>query len=275
MTEAFTLKKEQYFEMEGWQSAWPGLIAGFTSKNGGIGKAEFSGLNIGFHVGDRLEDVVKNREILADELGFPLQRWVGAEQTHETNIVKVGQGDQGKGSRDYESSLKATDGLYTNEKGILLTLCYADCVPIYFIEPKKGYIGTAHAGWKGTVGGIARKMISEWNDEGIPSDEIYAAIGPSICGDCYIVDDKIITLVQNMLEENDEKPYTLISKGQYQLNLQALNALILVKAGVPKSQIEVSALCTSCERSQFFSHRRDKGKTGRLMSFIGWKEDMR
>ncbi|MDQ0217162.1 peptidoglycan editing factor PgeF [Peribacillus cavernae] len=273
MKEPFMLKKEPYFEIESWQSASPGLHAGFTTRNGGTGTAEFDSLNTGFHVGDSLEAVVKNRELLAGHLPFPLQNWVGAEQTHETNIAKIGSGDKGKGSRDYQSGLRATDGLYTGQKGILLTLVFADCVPLYFFAPRNGYIGTAHAGWKGTVAGIGPKMIGRWNEEGISSSEIYAFIGPSICGDCYIVDDKVITLVQNMLEDNDEKPYNLISKGQYQLHLQTLNALLLEKAGVPRSQIEVSSLCTSCVRSQFFSHRRDNGKTGRNMSFIGWKEE--
>lgn len=273
MSEPFVLKKKQYFEINCWQSASPGLVAGFTTKNGGSGKAEYESLNTGFHVGDNLEDVVRNRELIADQLGFPLSCWIGAEQTHETNIEKIDAGDKGKGARDYGSGLKATDGIYTDQKGILLTLCYADCVPLYFIAPRLGYIGTAHAGWKGTVGGIGRKMIDRWNDEGIPSSEIYAVIGPSICANCYIVDHKVITLVQNMLEENDEKPYNLISDGQYQLNLQKLNVLIIEKAGVPRNQIEVSSLCTSCENGLFFSHRRDKGKTGRELSFIGWKED--
>ncbi|PLT34289.1 peptidoglycan editing factor PgeF [Bacillus sp. V5-8f] len=273
MKETFILKKEQYYEIENWQSAWPGLIAGFTTKNGGCSSGEFTRLNTGFHVGDIPADVVKNRKIIADGLHFPLETWVGAEQTHETNIIKAGQEEKGRGSGDYPSAIKATDGMYTNEKGILLTLCFADCVPLYFIAPKKGYIGAAHAGWKGTVNGIAQKMIEKWNAEGISSTEIYAVIGPSICGDCYVVDDKVVSLVKNMLEENDEKPYTLISKGQYQLNLRALNAAVLEKAGVPKSQIEVTGLCTSCNSSQFFSHRKDQGKTGRMMSFIGWKED--
>ncbi|RFU63358.1 peptidoglycan editing factor PgeF [Peribacillus glennii] len=273
MKEAFILKKDQYYEIESWQSAWPGLIAGFTTKNGGVSSGGFAELNTGFHVGDSIGAVVKNREILAGKLHFPLDSWIGAEQTHQTNIIKAGRIERGSGSRDYASALKATDGIFTDEKGILLTLCFADCVPLYFFAPKKGYIGAAHAGWKGTVGAIAQKMIKLWNAEGISSSDIYAAIGPSICGDCYIVDDKVVSLVKNMLEENDEKPYTLISEGQYQLNLQALNTLILEKAGVPKSRIEVSGLCTSCMGSQFFSHRRDKGKTGRMMSFIGWKED--
>jgi copper oxidase (laccase) domain-containing protein len=79
--------------------------------------------------------------------------------------------------------------------------------------------------------------------------------------------------VQKLLEEYDEKPYNLISEGQYQLDLKHLNAIILEKSGVPKHQIDISTYCTSCHDDLFYSHRRDKGRTGRLMSFIGWKEE--
>ncbi len=155
-----------------------------------------------------------------------------------------------------------------------MTLCYADCVPLYFLAPAHGMIGVAHAGWKGTVNGIARKMVEAWLNEGIKASEIFAVIGPSICSKCYVVDDYVMDLVQNLLVDIDEKPYNLISEGQYQLDLKQLNALILQKSGIPNSQIDVTSYCTSCDHELFFSHRRDNGKTGRLMSFIGWKEDL-
>ena len=117
-------------------------------------------------------------------------------------------------------------------------------------------------------------MIKVLQKEGVPVNEIFVAIGPSICPNCYVVDDIVIDKVQKLLEEYDEKPYNLISDGQYQLDLKRLNLLLLEKAGVQKEQIEISTYCTSCQEDLFFSHRRDKGRTGRLMSFIGWKEDI-
>jgi YfiH family protein len=150
----------------------------------------------------------------------------------------------------------------------------ADCVPIFYYAPKHGFVGVAHAGWKGTVGEIASKMVKAWQGEGIAANEIFVIIGPSICQSCYVVDNKVMDNVQNLLEEYDEKPYNLISEGQYQLDLKRLNACFLEKAGIPKSQIEISTYCTSCHEDLFFSHRRDHGHTGRLMSFIGWKEDV-
>lgn len=273
MKEPFSKTEDQYMLLESWGSSNLQLVAGFSTKNGGIGTDCYASLNIGFHVGDKLETVQHNKRILSEKLSFPLSAWVGAEQTHQTHIHRVTSVDKGKGALEYESGLKATDGMYTKEKGILLTLCYADCVPLYFLAPSHGMIGVAHAGWKGTVHGIASKMVEAWKMEGVDPAEIHAVIGPSICSKCYVVDNKVIDLVRNMLEENDEKPYNLISEGQYQLDLKQVNSLVLEKAGIPKSQIETTSFCTSCNEELFFSHRRDGGKTGRMMSFIGWKEE--
>ena len=274
MKEPFVLVEDQYLLVDSWRQQNLQLVAGFSTKNGGVSSGSYKTLNTGFHVGDKAEDVQENRRILADKLSFPLNHWVGAEQTHETNIQQVTTLDYGKGATDYPSSFKATDGFYTKDKNVLLTLCYADCVPLYFMAPAHGIVGVAHAGWKGTVHGIAQKMVEAWKREGVKPSEIFAVIGPSICPECYVVDDKVIDLVRNLLEEYDEKPYNLISEGQYQLDLKRLNAMIMEKSGIPKEQVAVSSYCTSCHEELFFSHRRDNGKTGRLMSFIGWKEDL-
>lgn len=270
MKDFFEKQEEQYYVIPKWQELHPNMVVGFTSKNGGESKGAFQTLNTGFHVHDDEQTVVANRQMIADKLNFPLSDWVGAEQTHKTNIIKVTNEHKGLGSKDYHSALKDTDGLYTNSKGILLTLCFADCVPIYYFAPAKGYIGIVHAGWKGTVSGIAGEMIQKWQEEGIAAEDIYTAIGPSICQNCYVVDDKVIQEVNKVVEVEAEKPYNLISEGQYKLDLKKCNEMILRAAGL--KHIDVTNLCTSCQETAFFSHRRDQGKTGRLMSFIGWKE---
>ncbi|MCM3569143.1 peptidoglycan editing factor PgeF [Neobacillus mesonae] len=270
--EPFVKKNQSLLTIESWMKEFPGLAAGITTKSGGVSKGEFKTLNLGFHVGDIVSDVCSNRENVAKQLNFPLDHWVGAEQIHETVLKKVGAIDRGKGSDSYEQAFKGTDGFYTNEEGILLTLAFADCVPLFFIAPEKRMIGAAHAGWKGTVAQIARKMVDSWKNEGIDPKDIHVVIGPSICEKCYIVDNRVVKLIENILEDVDRKPYNLISEGQFSLDLHALNQLILIKAGIPEKQIVMSHLCTSCDQELFFSHRRDKGKTGRMLSFIGWKE---
>jgi YfiH family protein len=269
--EPFKLKNKSFYIIDSWEKQFPGLTAGMTTKMGGQSKGDFEELNVGFHVGDCLKDVCVNREKLAILLDFPLNSWVGAEQTHGHTIQKVSKKDCGKGADNYDSSFKATDGFFTNQNGILLTLCFADCVPLYFIAPERKMIGVAHAGWKGTVNEIARKMVNAWEVEGIAPEEIYVTIGPSICGKCYIVDDKVINFVENILEDGEEKPYNLIKEGQYALDLREVNRKILNSAGIPEKNIAVTELCSSCDE-EFFSHRRDHGRTGRMVSFIGWKE---
>lgn len=272
--EPFVLKNQSFFTIENWMKQFPGLAVGMTTKNGGASKADFESLNLGFHVGDDRRDVCSNREKVANLLDFPLNNWVGAEQTHGIHLKRISKADRGKGSNTYETSFKDTDGFYTNEEGILLSLCFADCVPLYFIAPKFRMIGIAHAGWKGTVGQIAKEMITEWGREGINPDQIIATIGPSICEKCYIVDKRVINLVENTLVDVEKLPYNLINDGQYTLDLREVNRQIILKSGVPDTNILMTGLCSSCDQ-EFFSHRRDQGRTGRMLTFIGWKETMK
>jgi polyphenol oxidase len=271
--ESFVLKTKEYFSLEAWEKECPDLVVGFTTKNGGVSQQDFSSLNFGFHVGDQLESVCHNKEILSRLIQFPVSNWVAAEQTHGINIKKIEKEACGRGSYRYDDSILDTDGFFTNEKGILLTLCFADCVPLFFLDKRTKMIGIAHAGWKGTVNNIAKKMVQNWEKEGIDPKDILVVIGPSICEKCYIVDDYVIDFVQKILEDVEKKPYNLINKGQYHLDLKQLNKLLLMQNGIKESNIYVTDYCSSCDENEFFSHRRDNGKTGRMMSFIGWKED--
>lgn len=272
--EPFVQFSESFMSIKGWKDWQPNLLAGFTTKNGGISDFPFQSMNTAFHVFDLDGKVIENRRILADQLHFPVERWVGAEQTHEASILKIDKSHAGLGALDYKTALKATDGLYTKESGILLTLCFADCVPVYFMAPNHHLIGIVHAGWKGTVAGIGSSMIDIWRQvEGVQPEEIYAAIGPSICQNCYTVDKKVINYLEVILEEQTKTAYNQITENQYQLDLKLANALILQKAGILPENIMTTGFCTSCDDSYFFSHRRDEGKTGRMLGLIGWKEE--
>lgn len=251
---------------------WPDVIAGFTTKQGGFSKPPFASFNLGLHVGDDASFVGRNRRKLAEQLSVPLEKWVCCEQTHDSRIEKVTVRDAGKGALRLETAIADTDGLYTKETGILLALCFADCVPLYFVAPKHGMIGLAHAGWKGTVKNIAGNMVRLWHErEGIPLEEIVIVIGPAIGSCCYVVDDRVVDAAQKVLGTGEVLPFREVSVGQYALDLKELNRLLLIKEGV--QHIQVSHYCTSCETNLFFSHRRDNGRTGRMMAFIGRKEE--
>ncbi|WP_404449996.1 peptidoglycan editing factor PgeF [Sutcliffiella horikoshii] len=272
MTEPFVLEKEQTLHLPGWKEKDSNLIVGFTTKNGGVSEGQFSTLNMGLHVHDSVNAVCQNKEILASLLNMPTENWIGCDQTHEDKIIKVSSGDRGKGVYSYGTGLPGTDGIYTDTKGVLLTLCFADCVPLYFYSEEHSLIGIAHAGWKGTVKNIAGNMINRWVEDGVSIDTIHVAIGPAISAEAYVVDDYVVNRVNDVLPHVDKKNYMKeVSKGQYALDLKKINHELVLQAGVKESNILCSSFCTSSHDSLFFSHRRDQGKTGRMMSFIGLK----
>ena len=267
MNEIFRQVGEQLLLFEGWEH----VTVAFTTRQGGVSDEPFATLNVGMHVEDDEDAVYKNRTIVAETLGLSIERWVCVHQVHGVHIEKVTKAHAGKGVRTYDTALPHTDGLYTNERQLTLALCFADCVPLYFFAPNKQLIGVAHAGWKGTVHNIAGQMVKRWEEEGVAPQHIHVVIGPSIGRCCYVVDDRVITFVQKALANCSPSLYNETSRGQYALDLKEMNKQLLQQAGVPIQQIAVSSYCTSCERSLFFSHRRDGGKTGRMMALIGWR----
>ncbi len=272
MTEPFVLEQEQALSLPAWKEKASNLIVGFTTKNGGVSEGQFSTLNMGLHVNDSDEAVCQNKEVLASLLNMPTENWVGCDQTHEEKILKVNSDDKGKGVYSYSTALAGTDGIYTDCEDILLTLCFADCVPLYFYSKEHSLVGIAHAGWKGTVKNIGGHMIKRWVEDGVNIETIHVAIGPAISEKEYIVDDYVVNRVEDALLGVEKDKYMKeVSSGQYALDLKKVNCEILLQAGVNEKNILCSSFCTSSDESLFFSHRRDKGKTGRMMSFIGLK----
>jgi YfiH family protein len=282
--EPFVLKEEQghpaLFMLEPWMSRYDGISAGFTGRNGGVGQAPYDSLNCAFHVGDRPEDVISNRKLIAGRLGFTLDAWTCGEQVHRADIAIIDERLAGAGSLSRESAVQDTDGLLTNVPGVLLTSFYADCVPLFFYDPVKEVAGLAHAGWKGTVAKIAANMVERMQESfGSRTEDIRAAIGPSIGSCCYEVDGKVMSYIHDLEKDflgNDEYSvsdcYIAKEDGKYMLNLKELNRHIMIKAGILPTHIECTSWCTSCRNDLFFSYRKDGGTTGRMASWIGLKE---
>ncbi|WLD95078.1 peptidoglycan editing factor PgeF [Alkalihalobacillus sp. AL-G] len=271
MKELFVRASEYHFKISPFTSNNSGTstAAGISTRHGGVSSSPYHALNLGLHVGDCTEDVVENRHRLAKEVGIPLSRWVFGEQVHAATIHKVTARDCGKGSKSCETGIMGVDGFYTRESKLVLAAAFADCVPLFFSTKQTSLIGIAHAGWKGTVSQIGSKMVNMWVvDEKMRVEDIEVVIGPSIQACCYEVDDRVISKVNEVLHPGDPLPYTINQNGTYQLNLQQLNKLILIKAGVLSEKIQVSSRCTSCQVDNFFSHRKENGKTGRMLAFI-------
>ncbi len=268
--EPFQLKSETRLHLTSLEEAIPGLIAGFTTKNGGVSEGAYETLNMGLHVADDEKKVLENRRILSDELNIPLHRWICGEQVHGTKVHPAGTEDAGKGSISYDSSISNVDGLIVNEvDSILATAFFADCVPLFFADPTTRIAGIAHAGWKGTVGQIAWEMVQELKKAGASLEDLKVVIGPCISKENYVVDDVVIShlTAKQKLKFTEE-----ISPNQYLIDLKELNVDILVQSGVFRHNIEITKYCTLQDEKLFFSHRRDNGKTGRMLGFIGFEK---
>ncbi|MFC0214168.1 peptidoglycan editing factor PgeF [Paenibacillus chartarius] len=274
--EAEGTEEPSVYVLESWTKLDPELSAGFTSRHGGVSEAPYGTLNCGLHVQDAPEHVVTNRRRLASAAGVPFETATYAEQVHGTHVAVVGDAELGAGRSDRETALPDTDALITNRVGVSLNLMYADCVPLYFYDPVRKVIGLAHAGWKGTVGNIAQATVRRMTDiYGCKPEHVRAAIGPSIGSCCYEVDEAVAAKVRPLLdtlETTEEDRARILSPGReigkYQLGLQSLNRLLMTKAGILSVHIEVTMLCTGCSTDRFFSHRKEGGRTGRMVAWI-------
>ncbi|HEX7056145.1 MAG TPA: peptidoglycan editing factor PgeF [Bacilli bacterium] len=264
-----------------WTKRFPNLTAGFTTRLGGVGGGRFASLNCALHVGDNAADVLANRAIVARAIGMEADSWTCAEQVHGCKVACVGRADKGKGRLSRASAVGEFDALITVEKGVLLTAFFADCVPLYFLDPEHEAIAIAHAGWRGTAQNIVHKTVQALAAQfGSDPAKLSAAIGPAIGPCCYEVGDDVVSAIAAQLGENREKiakveqlpPSADGKTAKTLLDLKEANRQFMIKAGILPANIEISRRCTSCDSRLFFSHRRDGGPTGRMAAWIGWKD---
>ena len=245
------------------------FLHGFSTRLGGVSKEHLYSMNLSFARGDREENVRENFQRIAHAVGFQAEKMVFTHQTHTTNVRKVTEEDWGKGfskERDYSD----VDGLITNVPQTVLTTFYADCVPSYLVDPVKKAIGLCHSGWRGTVGRISQVTIARMQEE-YDSDpkDILAAVGPSICQNCYEVSGDVIEQFQDSFHEKYWKElFYQKENGKYQLNLWKANEIILEEAGITKEHISVTDICTCCNPQLLYSHRASKGQRGNLAAFL-------
>jgi len=274
MREPFVMVEEKPFlRLLEWESRFPGLVAGFTIRTGGESEQPYGSFNMGLHVGDEPQHVIANRQKLAQQVEMPFASWTCADQVHGNQVCQVVAAGAGKES--LSDVISATDGLFTEQKGVLLTSFYADCVPLFFLDPVSGAVGLAHAGWKGTVHRIAEEMVKSLQGQyQTKPQDLLVAIGPSIGGCCYEVDERIMEHVRTCAQDW-ESAVTPSQNGRYMLDLRRLNTAILLEAGIASANILSTEWCTSCRTDLFFSHRKEAavaGTTGRMASYIGWKQ---
>lgn len=245
---------------------------GFSTRVGGVSEGVCSTMNLSFARGDDEEAVKENFRRMAKAIGVRPEDIVFSAQTHTTNVREVKEEDRGNG---YARDVRYTDvdGLVTNIPGICLATFYADCVPLYFVDPVKKAIGLSHSGWRGTVGKIGKCTIEKMTElYGSNPKDILAAVGPSICQDCYEVSEDVIDeFRENFAEEYWDELFYKKENGKYQLNLWKANEIVFSEAGILPEHMAISNLCTCCNSELLFSHRASHGKRGNLGAFLALK----
>ena len=203
-------------------------------------------------------------------MGVNVEDMVLSKQTHTTNVRVVTAEDKGKGIMQ-ERNYTDVDGMITNVPGICLVTSYADCVPLYFVDPVKKAIGLSHSGWRGTVGKIGKNTVQLMQENfGSKPEDLLAAVGPSVCMDCYEVSEDVIEQFKEAFEKKYwEDLFYKKENGKYQLNLWEANRLIMLEAGIKEEHISMPGICTCCNPEFLFSHRASHGKRGNLGAFLG------
>ena len=243
---------------------------GFSTRLGGVSKGHLAEMNLSFTRGDDPECVRENFRRMGAAIGFDPESLVLSQQTHTSNVRLVTEADRGKG---YTEPLEYTDvdGMITNVPGLMLATFYADCVPLFFVDPVHHAVGLSHSGWKGTAGRMGAVTIERMKEAfGTKPEHLRAAIGPSICQDCYEVSEDVALVFKKEFRAHaDERLLYRKPDHKYQLNLWRANEIVLLEAGIRPEHLAMPGICTCCNPDLLFSHRASGGRRGNMGAFLG------
>lgn len=236
---------------------------GFSTRLGGVSTGHCATMNISTTRGDDPDAVEENKRRIAAAIGVKAEDFTYTFQTHTTNVAAVEESDRGK-------QFMETDGLVTNVPGICLVTFYADCVPLFFVDPVHRAIGLSHSGWKGTVHKMGKVTVERMREKfGTDPSQVVAAIGPSICQECYEVSEDVIEQFrENFRKELWEELFYRKENGKYQLDLWRANRAVLMEAGIAGERIAVTNVCTHCNPDILFSHRSTGTDRGNLSASL-------
>lgn len=234
-------------------------VHGFTTRIGGVSASPFATLNLGRGVGDVPEQVEANRRRVMEGLGCAPAAQVEASQVHGREVAVVTRAERG-------AKIAGVDALVTADRGVVLAIHVADCVPILLWDPRRGAVGAVHAGWRGTAAGVAAAAVETMIEIfGTDPRDLRVGMGPAI-GPChYEVDAPVVAAFKSWLWAG--AVLLPAGAGHWRLDLVDANRRMLTALGVPAGQMWVSGLCTACLADLFFSYRRD-GVTGRMGALI-------
>lgn len=249
----------------------PWLVNAFSTREGGISTGQYATMNFSKTVGDSPENVRRNFELFGQAIGVSTESMVFAHQTHTDKVLKVGAQHKGMGVTR-ERSFHDVDGLVTNEPGLCLVASFADCVPLYFVDPVNRAIGLSHSGWRGTVAKIGTKTIELMQREyGSKPSDMLCCIGPCIGKECYEVSSDVAEAFSKAYGSERCERFCVPrpeKEGKFLLDLPQANFEQLVEIGLRPENISLPDLCTSCNSDILFSHRATGGKRGGMCAFL-------
>ncbi len=247
---------------------------GFSSRLGGVSTGECRSLNLGFKRRDKREAVIENFNRFCQALEISPESMVSTDQVHRDCIAIVGEADKGKGF-SLQSDILRTDGLVTVDPDVALVTFYADCVPLFFLDPVQKVIALSHSGWRGTVDKIGKKtlelMQAQYNTN--PQD-LLVGIGPSIGPCCFEVDTPVADAFRTAFSGSDSK-LMKVKGHKAHIDLWEANRIQLVEGGILDWNISIAGICTSCRNDIFFSHRKEAGRTGSMAAILMLKNSIK
>ena len=253
-----TILKAQLF------SGYP-LRHGFSTRDGGMSQGELQGLNLSYSCGDNAKHVSLNRVEYFMELGSDPSSGVFCQQVHGNRVIDITRQHKGSGASSFEGGIPNCDGLMTDVPELSLNIFTADCVAVLFYDPRHHVAAACHAGWPGSAAAIVDNVIQGMADKwGSRAAEVLVAMGPSASGCCYEVDEKVVRALDDGLEHLYRMEGSL---GKYMVDLRTYNALRLTRLGVKSTSIERVGGCSICG-TEYYSHRRQKGRAGRMLATI-------
>lgn len=239
-----------------------GLIHGFTGRRGGKSAGLYQSLNLSYRVGDDPKIVSQNVCDVKLAIGIHDGRVVTMKQVHGEHVAEV-----------TDTNVKEAgeaDAMVTARANVFLGVLTADCVPILMIAPKQRLAAAVHAGWRGSLAGIAAKAVKYLVEKyDVAPADLEGALGPAIGPCCYEVGEDVLTALVSRWGRLAEESVSA-SGAKAHLDLRRLNQAILAAAGLPPDRIFTSGPCTKCAGDDFFSYRRAGNETGRQMGVVGW-----
>jgi hypothetical protein len=235
-----------------------GFVHGFPERGGGVSTGARASLNLGVRWGDDRAAVDENRRLVAEHAGYAPDQLVAMRHVHGTSVWKVGEPLPDPAE---------FDGLVSDRAGAVLGAFAADCIPLLFADPDARVIGAAHAGWRGTVGGVARNVIARMIECGARADRVRVALGPSIGPCCFEVGPEVVEQFRGAF--GDVPGMVVDGPRKQHIDLRVATRALLDRAGVRAEHVDDRPPCTQCNPDRFFSYRRDGKDGGIHMGYIG------